>query len=251
MTERSSQPLDPAALSAAFQQNCESLTSYLGRFQRWELPDRDLVIQLLEMSPSHQPGFFNDSNSRIVQRTVPSTIPRRFSQEASFAELVVRSTLDNVISDLENQIINGEDENGSIQGLLSYSDATTLERNGHGVLQFCASAIKEYLSQHKSNGLGDSSNGAPLPTEHVIMLPREEKQRLTDQKELGGLRILSSDFLPEGHGLIFAPSDLQLLVDPHVEWEIDEERPRYPIIVRYQAGMATRQPEPLVLRVNY
>ncbi len=83
------------------------------------------------------------------------------------------------------------------------------------------------------------------------MLPREEKLKLADQKELGGLRILSSDFLPEGHGLIFAPSDFQLLVDLHLEWEIDEERPRYPVIVRYQAGMATRQPEPLVLRVNY
>lgn len=251
MSERSSQPLDPAALSAAFQQNWKSLTSYIGKFQRWELPDRDLVIQQLEMNPSHQPGFFNDSNNRIVQRTVPSTIPRKFSKEASFADLIVRSTLDNVISDLENQIVNGEEENGCFQGLLSYSDATTLERNGHGVLQFCASAVKEYLSQHKNNGLEDSSNGSPSPTEHVIMLPREEKLKLTDQKKLGGLRILSSDFLPEGHGLIFAPSDLQLLIDPHLEWEIDEERPRYPIVVRYHAGMATRQPEPLVLRVNY
>ena len=248
MSERSRQPLNPAALSAAFQQDCESLTSYLGKFQRWELPDRDLVIQQLEMSPSHQPGFFNDSNSRIVQRAVPSTIPRKYMDEASFADLIVRNTLDNVISDLENQIVNGEEENGCFRGLISYSDATTLEKNGHGVLQFCASAIKEYLSQSSSNGHGDGSHGTP---EHVIMLPREEKLKLTDQKELGGLRILSSDFLPEGHGLIFTPSDLQLLVDSHVEWEIDKEQPRYPIFARYQAGMATRQPEPLVLRVNY
>lgn len=51
--------------------------------------------------------------------------------------------------------------------------------------------------------------------------------------------------------MIVDSPDFQLLVDPHVEWEIDREQARYPIIARYQAGMATRQLEPLVLRVNY
>lgn len=245
MTERFSQPLNPAVLSAAFQQRCEDLTSFIGQFKDWELPDRDLLIQQLGVLPL---GSFEDSDNRIVQRTVPSTIPSKFTEEAPFADLIVRNTLDNLISDLENQLINGEGEKDGMQGLISYSEATSLEKNGHDVLQFCESAIKEYLSQNKSNGHGDGANEAP---KHVIMLPREEKKRFTDQKTLGGLRILSSDFLPEGHGLIFAPSDLQLLVDPCLTWEIDKKQPRYPIIVRYHAGLATKQPEPLVLRVNY
>ena len=246
MTERSSQPLNPAVLSAAFEQRCENLTSFLGRFQGLRLTeDRDLLIQQLGMIPL---GLLGGYDNRIVQRTVPSTIPNKYTSKTIFAKLVVRNTLDNLISDLENQLINSEEDNGGIRGLLSYSDATSLERNGQDVLPFCESAIKEYLSQYKGKGHGDGPDGS---TEHVIMLPRKEKPNLTDQKELGGLRILSSDFLSEGHGLIFAPSDFQLLVDSHLEWEIDRERVRYPIIVRYYAGLAARLAEPLVLRVNY
>lgn len=51
--------------------------------------------------------------------------------------------------------------------------------------------------------------------------------------------------------MIVDPRDFQLLVDSHVEWEIDRERARYPIIARYHASLATRQLEPLVLRGNY
>ena len=246
MTERSSQPLSPAVLSAAFQQHCENLTSFLGRFQGWELPEQDLVVQQLVMLPL---GLFGDSGNKIVQRAIPATIPRKYTEEASFAQLVVHNSLDNVISDLEYQLINGEEANGGIQGLLSYSDAASVERNGQDVLPFCESAIKEYLSQSRSKGHDDGSNGAS--SQPVIMLPREERERIADQEKLGGLRVLSSDFLSERHGLIFAPSDFQLLVDSHVEWEIDRERARYPIIVRYHAGLAARLPEPLVLRVNY
>ncbi len=84
------------------------------------------------------------------------------------------------------------------------------------------------------------------------MLPREEKLRIVeDQQELGGLRILSSDFLPKGHGLVFDASDFRLLVDPHLEWEIDKERTSHPILVRYHAGTNTRQAKALVLQVNY
>ena len=247
MTEGSSQPLSPAVLSAAFQRRCENLTSFIGLFQGLRLTeDRDLLIQQLGMIPL---GLLGGYGNRIVQRTVPSTIPSKYTSKAIFAKLVVRNTLDNLISDLENQLINGEENNGGIRGLLSYSDATSVERNGQDVLPFCESAIKEYLSQSRSNSHDDGSNGAS--SQPVLMLPREERERIADQEKLGGLRILSSDFLPKGHGLIFAPSDFQLLVDSHVEWEIDRERARYPIIVRYHAGLAARLPEPLVLRVNY
>ena len=245
MTERSSQPLDPAVLSTAFQQHCDSLTSFLGRFQGWELPEQDLVIQQLEMTPL---GLLEDSDDRIVQRAIPATIPRKYTEEASFAQLVVHNSLDNVISDLEHQVINGLKKQGGIQGLLSYSDHTSVERNGHDVLPFCESAIKEYLSQSRSNGHDDGSNGAS--SQPVLMLPREERERIADQTKLGGLRVLSSDFLPEGHGLIFSPSDLQLLVGPALEWEIDKEQTRYPFLVRYHAGLVPKRQKPLVLRIE-
>ena len=244
MVARFGQPLDPDDLAEAFQRRCENLTSFIGQFQGWGLPNRDLLIQQLGLLPL---GLFEGPDDRIVERTVSSTIPSRYAEEATFADFVVRNTLDNLISDLENQLINGEEGNGSIQGLLSYSHTTALHRNGEGVLRFWESAINEYLSQSNSHGSNRLSSH-----DHVIMLPREEKLRIAeDQQELGGLRILSSDFLPKGHGLIFDASDLRLLVDPYLEWEIDKERARHPILVRYHAGIDTRQAKALVLQVNY
>lgn len=99
MTERSSQPLNPAVLSTAFQQHCDNLTSFLGRFQGWELPEQDLVVQQLGMIPL---GLLEDVGDRIVQRAITATIPRKYTEEATFANLIVRNALDSVISDLEN-----------------------------------------------------------------------------------------------------------------------------------------------------
>ena len=244
MAARFGQPLERDDLSRAFQRRCENLTSFIGQFQSCRLPNRDLLIQQLELLSL---GLFEGPDDGIVERTVSSTIPSRYTEEATFADFVVRNTLDNLISDLENQLINGEEGNGSIQGFLSYSHTTALQRNGEGVLRFWESAIDEYLSQ--SNGHGSDGLSSH---DHVIMLPREEKLRLAeDQKELGGLRILSSDFLPKGHGLIFDTSDFRLLVDPYLEWEIGKERARHPIRVRYHAGIDNRQAKALVLQVNY
>ena len=244
MAARFGQPLERDDLSQAFQRRCENLTSFIGQFQGCGLPNRDLLIQQLGLLPL---GLFEGPDDGIVERTVSSTIPSRYTEEATFADFVVRNTLDNLISDLENQLVNGEEGNGSIQGLLSYSHTAALQRNGEGVLRFCESAIDEYLRQ--SNGQG--SNGSSSH-DHVIMLPREEKLRIAgDQQELGGVRILSSDFLPKGHGLIFDASVLRLLVNPHLEWEIDKERASHPIRARYHAGTNTRQAKALVLQVNY
>ena len=241
MAARFGQPLERDDLSQAFQRRCEDLTSFIGQFQGCGLPNRDLLIQQLELLP------LEGSDDGIVERTVSSTIPSRYTEEATFADFVVRNTLDNLISDLENQLVNGEEGNGSIQGFLSYSHTTALQRNGEGVLRFWKSAINEYLSQSNGQGSNESSSH-----DHVIMLPREEKLRIAgDQQELGGLRILSSDFLPKGHGLIFDASDFRLLVDPSLEWEIDKERAGHPIRARYHAGTNTRQAKALVLQVNY
>ncbi len=133
MAARFGQPLDRDDLSQAFQRRCEDLTSFIGQFQGCGLPNRDLLIQQLGLLPL---GLFEGPDDSIVERTVSSTIPSRYTEEATFADFVVRNTLDNLISDLENQLINGEEGNGSIQGLLSYSHTTALQRNGEGVLRF-------------------------------------------------------------------------------------------------------------------
>ena len=251
MTEKSSQPLNTAVLSEAFERRCQDLATFLEGLQGRKMPERDLLIQQLGMNNNRQPGFFDESSVRIVHRVVPSTIPSKYTSKATFAKLVVRNTLDNLISDLENQVINGKADGDSIQGLLSYSSEAPLERNGHSLQRFCEDVIKEYL-HNGHNGQDGSPGESPFQPKHVIMLPRQDKQRITEQQELGGLRVLSSDFLPEGCGLIFSTADLHLFIDPELKWKNSDNPERYPFFVHYRAGMAkTKKSDPLVWQINY
>lgn len=215
------------------------------------MPERDLLIQQLGMNNNRQPGFFDEAGVRLVRRAVPSTIPSKYTSKAIFAKLVVRNTLNNLISDLENQVINGQADGDNIQGLLSYSSDAPLERNGHSLRRFFEDAVKEYLGHNGHNGQDGGPSESPFQP-YVIMLPRQDTQRIAEQQQLGGLSVLSSDFLQEGSGLIFSTADLRLLVDPKLKWKESDNPERYPFFVHYRAGMAkTGKSNPLVWRVKY
>ena len=175
-----------------------------------------------------------------------------------------------VVGDLEYQVING-DGNGAnnIRGLFfrpaepsKESDRCsdphyklTCERTDENLVEFCLKALAKYRRP--------CPDGAEREPTHIILPAGSWAQLMSQKKQSDGhplagdldklwnLKILASDFVPEGRGLILAIDDMALVLADGLDWEFGQWLGPFKgysgISVTHKANLLIKYPRSIML----
>lgn len=203
--------------------NVETLEGFLARKAKLleEVAKKESAKDFLAGRRWTTPGFSNYTQEPL-REMMSRSAPKTSLTLVAILPKDAHDALFQFTAHLEDGLINGNGKGGKIQGLLSQSEVATRQESDEG-LAFYESKIETHLYRY----------GAKQASDHIVVLNPTQKGWLEQQKdvryqadtcELCKAKVLESELMPEGRGLIITPDEIQLNIGPDSKWDIDSDQ---------------------------